>query len=203
MTISGTPVTTNLYTTVATLKTRLGITDTTDDTVLTSILTGVCRAIDEYCGQRFYRDSADQTRYYTAEWNDCLFLEPLVSVTTLATDDDGDRTYENTWAATDYDLLPFNASSDGTPYTMIQVTPDGDYSFPEGVRKGVKIIGVFGWPSVPTGVTEAALLWGERLYKRKDAPFGVLAFPEAGEVRLLKEVDPDVKTLLQPYRRLF
>lgn len=201
MTISGTPVTTNLYSTVATLKTRLDIADTTDDTMLTAILTGVCRAIDTHCGQWFYKDSADSTRYYTAEWDDCLFVDPLVSVTTLTADDDEDRTYSTTWAATDYDLMPLNAATSNEPYTWIELAPGGDYDFPL-VRRGVKIVGIFGWPAVPAAISEAALLWSERLYKRKDAPFGVLAFPEAGEMRLLEKMDPDVKTLLLPFVRL-
>lgn len=200
---TGTPVSTNLYATVAQLKTRLGIADTTDDTLLGMVLSGVCRAIDNHCGQRFWRDAVATTKYYTAEDDDTLFIEPIVSVTTLATDDDGDRTYENTWAATDYDLMPFNAAAYDRPYTWLETTPDGDYEFPEGVRKGVKIIGVFGWPTVPPAVTEAALLWSERIYKRKDAPFGIASFPEAGEMRLLKEMDPDVITLLKPFVRLF
>ena len=57
---------------------------------------------------------------------------------------------------------------------------------------------MFGWPAVPPAVAEAALLWSERIYKRKDAPFGIAAFPEAGEMRLLEEMDPDVVTLLRP-----
>lgn len=201
MTISGTPVSTNLYATVATLKTRLGITDTTDDTTLGLILDGVCRAIDDYCGQRFWLDSSAATRYYTSEHDDYLSIDPLVSVTTFATDDDGDRTYENTWTATDYDLFPLNAATNGEPYRWVEPAPDGNYYFPANVAKGVKIVGIFGWPTVPAAVSEAALLWSERLYKRKDAPFGVLAFPEAGEMRLLEKMDPDVKTLLARYVR--
>ncbi len=91
MTISGTPVTGNLYSTVATLKTRLSISDTTDDTTLGLVLDGVCRAIDGHCGQSFYRDSAASIRYYTAVDKRTVFVDPLVSVTTLATDGAGRR----------------------------------------------------------------------------------------------------------------
>ena len=202
MTIHGTPVTTNLYSTVAALKTRLSISDTTDDTTLGLVLTGVCRAIDTHCGQRFYRDSAAATRYYTAEHDDTLFIEPLVSVTSIATDTDDDGTYATTWATTDYRLMPVNAAADGWPYTWITLKSGGDYDF-VSCYAGVRIVGVFGWPAVPDAIAEAALLWSERLYKRKDAPFGVLAFPEAGEMRLLEKMDPDVLTLLKPYVRWF
>lgn len=202
MTISGTPATSNLYATVATLKTRLSISDTTDDTTLGLILSGVCRAIDGHCGQSFYRDSAASIRYYTAVDKRTVFVDPLVSVTTLATDSDIDRTYSTTWAATDYDLMPANAASTDRPYTWIEQAPDGDYNFPTR-SLGVKLTAVYGWPAVPSDVAEAALLWAERLFKRKDAPFGIASFIEAGEMRLIKEMDPDVQTLLKPFVRTF
>jgi hypothetical protein len=199
MTISGTPVSSNLYTTVAALKSRLGITDTTDDTILTNVLTGVCRAIDAHTGRWFWRDTTATTRYYTPKWSDLLYTDPIVSVTYLYTDTAGDWTWATTWAATDYSLQPFNASNDGWPYEYIKLPPNGNYSF-SAAEKYVKITGIFGWPSVPYPIAEAALLWSERLYKRKDAPFGILASVETGELRLLKEMDPDVVTLLSPYR---
>jgi hypothetical protein len=202
MTISGTPVSTNLYATVATLKTRLGISDTDDDTTLGLVLSGVCRAIDGHCGQRFYMDASASVRYYTAHDKSCVYVDPLVSVTTLATDSTLDRTYAQTWAATDYDLMPSNASGRDRPYTWIETAPDGDYNFPTR-SLGVKLTAVYGWPSVPSAVSEAALLWAERIFKRKDAPFGIASFIEAGEMRLIKEIDPDVQTLLKPFVRLF
>jgi len=199
MTISGTLVTSNLYTTVATLKTRLGISDTTDDTTLGLVLSGVSRAIDGHCGQSFYRDAAASARTYTATDSATVFVDPLVSVTELATDD-GDRTYATVWAATDYDLCPANAGSRSQPYTWIEAI--GRYGFPTA-SNGVRVTAVWGWPVVPPAVAEAALLWAERIYKRKDAPFGIASFIEAGEMRLIKDMDPDVHTLLRPFVRLF
>jgi hypothetical protein len=200
-TISGSPVTTNLYSTVATLKVRLSISDTADDTTLGLILTGVCRAIDGHCGQHFYKDAQASIRYFTPVDTNCVFIDPLVSVTTLETDG-GQRTYSTTWAATDYDLLPANAGDSNRPYTWIETTYNSSYRFPT-VSRGVKLTGVFGWPAVPAAIGEAALLWSERLYKRKDAPFGIASFIEAGEMRLIREIDPDVVTLLKPFVRLF
>ena len=187
---------------MATLKTRLGISDTTDDTTLGLVLTGVCRAIDTHCGQSFWRDAVATTRYYTCLWDDdTLFIDPIVSVTSLATDTAYDRTYATVWAVTDYDLMPYNAAANDHPYTWIETAPNGNYDFIT-LSRGVKITGIFGWPAVPAAVAEAALLWSERIYKRKDAPFGIASFPEAGEMRLLKEMDPDVLTLLSPYVKL-
>lgn len=133
----------HLYTTVNALKARLGIGDTADDAVLAVIIEAVSREIDQYTGRWFY--PVTQTRYYTATGGR-LLVDDLLSVTSLKTDADGDRTYEETWAVTDYDLYPFNArqASPPQPYTEIRLTPDGDYRFSR-LARGVEIAGVWGY----------------------------------------------------------
>ena len=198
---------TNGYCTVAELNARLwpsGSTpDSTDTTVLEQVITAVSRWIDLFCNTRFYTTDADEVRYYTAEWEDELYCDEIVSITTIETDDDGDRTYENEWAATDYDLWPYNAGVDGRSYQSIQITPESDYAFPVGVKKGVKVTGKFGWSSVPAAVKEACLLQCERLFLRKEAPFGVMGNADLGELRLVPRLDVDVQELLVLYQRLF
>lgn len=191
------------YASVAQLKVRLGITDTTDDTPLAMILDAVSRLIDERCGRRFWKEGTAAARYFTAEQGDLLFLnDDLVSISTsgLVTDEDGDRTYERTWATTDYDLEPYNAAADSKPYTQIRTSPQGVYAFPLG-RKGVRITGIWGWPVVPAAIVEATLLQSERIFKRKDAIFGVLGSIETGMLTIT-EMDPDVETSLMPCRRM-
>lgn len=194
----------NGYTTLATLKSRISISDETDDTELERIVTAVSRAIDDYCGRRFY--AAAETRYYTAQHSDRLMVDDLLSITTLSTDDDGDRNYENNWAETDYYLYPDNAALDGQPYWRIDVDGDnGDYTFPVGVRRGVKVVGSFGFcatGSHPAPVEEACLIQSSRLFRRKDAPFGVAGSGEFGQTMIIARLDPDVKMLLGPYRRV-
>lgn len=194
---------TNGYCTLAELKARIPITttDTADDTYLEGVVMGVSRWIDAWCNQRFYSESAI-TRYYTADFSDVLFVDALQSVTTLSTDSDGDRTYEDTWTATDYDLEPVNNSQLSAPYWMIRVSPLGGYSFPVGIQRGVKIVGVWGWASVPTPVKEACMLQSQRLWTRRNAPFGVAGSSATGQTFLLPALDPDVQILLRGYRRL-
>src|SRR5688500_13366975 len=97
----------NLYSSLSAAKLHLGISDTTDDAKLLRILEAVSRDIDVYCARRFYVES--RTRYYTARHGARLRVDDLLSVTTLETDEDGDRVYETSWATTDYDLEPYNA----------------------------------------------------------------------------------------------
>lgn len=188
------------YATIGDLKTRIGITDTTDDTVLSAVLEAVSRSIDNYCHRTFGRTAAATVRYYTPKAADEVLIDDCVSLTEVATDADGDRTYEDTWAATDYDLLPENAAADGWPYTSIATSPDGDYSFPR-VRKGLKLTGTWGWSSVPPPVKEACLIQAFRIFKRKDAPFGIAGSPEMGQMRIGR-LDPDVLWLLDVYRNI-
>lgn len=192
---------TNGYCSVAELKARLwptGITDTSDDAVFDQVITAVSRQIDEFCHRRFF--AVTETRYFKPEWADLLFVHDLLSVTTLKTDDDGDRTYEHTWATTDYDLGPDNAALDGKPYTRIDTTPSGNHTFPVGVRKGVEIAGAWGYAtSAPAMVKEACLLQSARVYKRRDAVFGVIGSAELGQLQVIPRLDPDVDTMLRPF----
>lgn len=194
------------YCTKAELQQRLWPDDASpseqDLQVMAQIIEGVSKQIESLTGRRFY--ASTETRYYTAEDGDDLEVDDLLSVTSLSCDEDGDRTYERTWAATDYDLLPENATLDGRPYTHIHITPRGNYAFPVGIRKGVKIVGSFGYgATIPAMVREACLLQCERLIKRKDAPFGIAGSIELGQMRLIPELDPDVKILLMPYMRMW
>ncbi len=80
--------------------------------------------------------------------------------------------------------------------------PNGSYSFPRGGSNSIKIVGKFGWSSHPDAVREACLLYCMRLFKRRDAPFGIISNPVGGDMRLLNRLDPDIEMLLAPYRRI-
>lgn len=194
---------TNAYTTLATLKTQLALSDTIDDAALERVITAVSREIDRYCGRRFYTTAADETRYYAAQKSTALLLpDDLLSVTTLATDGDGDRTYEDTWAVADYDLRPDNAALNAEPYWEIAVTPGGLYRFPRGVEKGVKIVGKFGYcltGSHPAEVEQACLIRCAQMLGIGVAPFGQVGLGETGAVPVTFGT---YRGLLDPYRRL-
>src|SRR5574340_108552 len=201
---------TRTYATLAQLKAEISLleTDTVDDSKLIMGLDAASRAVEEDCGgRRFYTTSADETAYFTAVRSDRLFLEgdfekDLISITTLATDSDGDRTYEDIWAVSDYDLTPFNAGINTKPYSGIQVTPSGNYYFPVGVERGVKVVGKFGYrASTPIQITQATLFLASRMFRRKDAPLGVVGSPDFGMIRVSR-FDPDYEKLIWPFKAL-
>lgn len=141
---------TNGYITLADFKERMWSygtpsSDAIRDTDIERMINGASRWVDNFCSRRFY--SAIEIRYYTPEYWDLLFIDDLLTVTTLKTDDDDDRTYETTWLTTDYDLEPFNALVDVPPqaFNMIRVQINGDQVFPRWVRRGVEIAGSWGW----------------------------------------------------------
>lgn len=54
----------------------------------------------------------------------------------------------------------------------------------------------------PDAVREACLLEAIRLYRRKDAPFGVAGSGEFGQTGIVARTDPQVLFYLAPYRRI-
>jgi hypothetical protein len=193
---------TNGYATLDGYKARYGIEDNDDDATIEAIITAVSREIDTICWDRFYTTSTDETRYFTPIHADYLKPKfPIVSLTTLKTDRDGDRTYETTWATTDYDLHPFDASMDSEPYRWIELTPNGDYSFPK-IARGVEIVGKFGWSSIPSQISEACYLGAHRIMKRQDTPLGVSAAATLGQLQIKVtqlRADPDFMMLIKPF----
>jgi hypothetical protein len=195
---------TNGYTTLKEYKFRFDITDNDDDSDIESIITAVSRSIDNICWQRFFTTSADETRYYSADFSNWLRLpERIISITTLKTDDDNDRTYENTWTeGTDFDLMPFNAITDGEPFRYIELTPNGNYRFPAGISKGVQIIGKFGWSGAPVVIEEVCLMMANRLMARRNMPMGVSGAAAVGQMRVVVEKmksDQDIMELLSTF----
>ncbi len=250
-----------------------GDASTADDATIEAVLEVVSRLIDTTCGHHFYPRVA--TKYFSAEAGEYLVVDSLLAIASLKTDDGG-RTYGTTWATTDYDLYPYNAllQQPPKPYTEIQLSPNGNQSFPT-TAKGVEIAGTWGAyqvlrtpgatvsgnqtdtdtslevsagtdfdvghilligseqlrvtaisvntltvvrgvngttaAAITTGagiqvhdfplVGEACFLQALRLFKRKDAPFGIMGSEALGQLRAITKLDPDVESLLWPVNR--
>jgi hypothetical protein len=199
---------TNGYATIEQLQAHI---DASGDAVFTGAdhlnmelaIEAASRWIDEYTGSRFYATS--ETRYYTADWYDLLYVDDLISITTLKTDDDWDGVYETTWATTDYILEPRNAALRSFPYRQIRINVNGNYSFPRNVSEGVQIVGSFGYSSAaaPAPIRQACLMLAHRLWRRKDAIFGVAGTPGLGVTTVQAQIrqDTDILTLLEAYER--
>jgi hypothetical protein len=172
---------------------RLNITVTTYDTAIEKAIEAISRAIDLHRGRFFWIDTNDVTRYFTPLSDTYVLIGDWVSITTLSTDNSGDRVYNDWTVNTDYDLWPYDANSDGKPYMRVDVAPQGGKRFYTGISKGLKIVGKRGWPSVPMLIHEACILWFMRAYKRYSTPLGVSAMTALGEMSTkVPPPDPDV-----------
>jgi hypothetical protein len=144
---------TNAYVTVDTIKSAsaLDITGTGDDRRLRRIIEGVSRQIDAHCNRRFFQLSA--TRKFDSSGGQSLLIPDLVSIDSngVKTDDNKDRTFETTWATSDYLTEPANADPTGghdasRPYTRLIVDTDSGSKtdWPQG-RQTVQIAGEWGF----------------------------------------------------------
>jgi hypothetical protein len=191
------------YATLAEFKAAVGITDSTDDGALQSVLDATDTLIDLYCDRKTGFGTATETRYYTAEDYEYVLTDDLVSITTLQTDDDANGTYETTWTAgTDYVLAPVNAALDGFPYTEIDTSVSWPRNFPKDVYIGVKVVGVFGFPSVPAAVKQAEIIQAGAVWNSRTAPFGVIGSADLGGIlRMSRALHPEAALILEPYRK--
>lgn len=187
------------YTTVDAVKLRLDRTDDRADATLSAIISTASRAIEMMTNRRF--DRVVETRYFGPSGSWYAEVDDFVSVTSIATDIDGDRTYTEVWSATDYEIEPVNAPSTGFPYTQIVIRPKGTKSFPV-LRRSIRIAADWGWPSVPPAIEEATILQTLRLFKRIDAPYGIVGSTDLGNLATIPRVDPDISMLIAPYRRM-
>lgn len=192
------------YCTLEQLKARLDLDDTDDDAILEAAITATSRAIELITARRF--SSNAETRYYQARNSYEFMVDDLLSVTTLQTDNDGDGSYEYSWASSDYVLMPVNAAADNAPYRWIERDPNSLLWFPVTRHhpKAIKLAGGFGYSATtPGAVKEAALLLGAQVFQRKDAIFGVSG--GSGFIQRVKEAamrDPHINMLLAPYVRI-
>ncbi len=132
------------YATIADVKNSLGISGTSDDTMVRKMLESASREIDRYCNRTFIVSSAAKV------FDGALSLDipDLLSITTLKTDEDGDYDYDNLFAVTDYILygVGLEDTLNTFPKIRIEIDPNGDYSsFAAGYKKGVQIIGLWGY----------------------------------------------------------
>jgi hypothetical protein len=191
----------NGYATLADIRGFGGVPagDTGDDALLELAVEAASRQVDAYTGRTFYTD-ADVMRL-TATDATRVDVRPGITTTTglaVATDEDDDGTYETTWTIdVGYRLEPLNAPMTGDPWTSLVARPG--YRFPTHAG-AVRVTATFGTGSVPAPVKQATLILAAKLWKRKDAVFGVAGSPEYGsEVRILAG-DRDAERLLEQYR---
>jgi hypothetical protein len=198
-----------VYASVAQVKAELGVpsTDERTDERLEGIIEAVSRLIDAFCATQFY--AAPETLYYTPRYFHELLVDDILSVSSLTTDASGDGTYEQTWAPTDYVLAPYNAqtSSQPRPYWRIEPAYTGQFAFPIGVPRGVKLTALRGFcdlTALPKGIE--AVCVRESLFQMQAnvTPYGMTAGDGGGGVAAATTVSLSnySMSLLAQFRRV-
>jgi hypothetical protein len=195
------------------LKSRLSITDSTDDYEIQLAISAVTDWISTYCGRHFYQIAETRTFRPDNVWN--LYIGDIVTCTQLSLDYTGDGVYDTLWTENvNFQLFRFeslyNVHSFGVerPRNYLQVlqgqgspSPAGGqwlpWLWPFTDQNRVQIEGVWGWPSVPPNVTQAALILAADLFKAKDAPWGIAGVGDLGLVKV--QSSPWAAELLRPY----
>ena len=201
---------TNGYATLVQIKNYLSISDSTDNDLLEDLIESASRSIDRIANRRFYADSTASARRYRAYSDVFVYTDDISTTTSLvvAIDENGNGTYSKTLTLdTDFIMDPLTASALGRPFTQLTMVSNTE-SWPifpgltqNGLRPGVQVTAKWGWPSVPDDITVATLTLTADLYKRKDAPGGVLGLGDLGVIRM-SPVGRDVAQIVRAYKKI-
>lgn len=207
------------YTTIAEIKEyATQITGVAEDAILEKLITRVSRVIDDYCNRRFYVASGgDQTRYFDGTGTGDLWLpvnategSDLASVTSVAVRDsvaststwrtialtpvEGDRKGDLMFGPRDRRYAPARLLS------FVSHVAGNDSTFPRGTAT-VRIIGTFGFSSIPAPIAEAAVQLVVRAHKARNAGFSdAIGVDDVGTVVVAKSLPYWAKQMLDPYR---
>lgn len=198
------PTAVTTYASVEEVKSTLEMTGTSfaDDDIARD-LRAASLAIEGACHRTFNLDpDAESERLYTPRSLSLVFIDDLVTLTSVEVDRTGDGVFEETWTVgTDFVRWPSNAPLDGEPYTVLRARASASRCFPRGVEDSVRVTGRFGWPSVPEAIKSATIILAVKFLKRtREAPFGIYAVGiESGVAMRIAKTDPDVANLIGPY----
>lgn len=181
--------------------------DTVDDPEIQTAITAASRAIDRAASRQFGHTDAPQARLATALYDRhrSAWIIPIPDLYDTAgleihADPSGEGAFDTEITA--YALEPANAVAEGQVWTQVRVLRSSAGLMTDADDAVRVAADAFGWPEIPAAVHQACLLQVARLFKRRDAPFGVAGSPEMGsELRLLARLDPDVEVSIGPYKR--
>jgi len=181
--------------------------DAVDDTNLNTAAAAADDAVKGWCRRSFEDVGAgsESVRWFEALTPDYVLVDDFHTATNLvvATDDNDDGTAETVWAAADYQLEPVNRERDGITWPFTAISAVNGRCFPKGRRlTQISVTARWGFAeTVPARVTEAGLIWGARLFRRKDTPDGIAGTAEFGQIRVNSRLDPDVEQMLVKFRK--
>lgn len=191
---------------------RIPDSDTADDTELQQALDSAATQIDHLCSQTFAATESGPPEDRASHFDIPQWVADegayVISTPPLSSGIGGLEVF--TYNATD-DAYTTPVTLGGNPFRPLSgpspepfnaiVLPSGVYSprYPSrDVRNNVLVLAFFGWIATPTPVLMANMIQAARLFKRRDAVFGIVGAPDGSDAtRLLDRMDPDAVMLLR------
>ena len=197
-----------LYATVSELREELGdtVTQNLSVTLLEKAVLATSRAIDEWCGRRFWLDATPTSREFSPAPGTTTMPVPDIGSKTglvMKTGRNGNGTYAETVDPQSYLLAPLDADANGGAYSWTRIITSG-WEFPYPRITGwptIQVTARWGWSQIPAPVNEACIIKAVSLFKRKEAPWGIAGFSDYGPVRITQR-DGDVIDLLADFERV-
>ena len=196
----------NGYVTLEEFKRYLSITDASlDDLLFEMCVESASRAVDGYCGRYFYADSSATARTFLADNRSSASIDDVWDTATAVVkiDSGQDGTFETTLTVgTQYVFEPVNGVQGGIagwPASRVRLVGGQAFTSATYGRPQLQVTAKWGWAAVPAPVQSATLQVGAEIWKRKDAPFGILEGAEFGPIRMSADVMRSVMSLLGPY----
>jgi hypothetical protein len=199
------------YASLTDLKSWLKIDDSEDDALLSLALANAESAIDRYTERTFVLSSTQSAtaRTYGTRVAGAVWVDDIGDTTGLIVkiDDNDNGVFETTLTlGTDFVLDPPTGQYQaGGVWPSTRILTIGSRllpTFSESNRRRVEVTAKWGWPLVPSEVQLATLYLAADLYRRKDAPFGVIGWgSEMGVSRIGSNPMKAVAGLLEPYRK--
>jgi hypothetical protein len=180
------------------------VTDTSYDALLGALITAASRLIDHYVGgwDNYFYGTASETRYYDGSGEKQQWIDPLVTLTSVAVDESDSGTFTTWTQDTEFIVWPYNYSYVDKPIQRLDVKRDSGKGVWYAFQANVKVIGVFGYSAEPpdTIVTACKIQTARWFHRAKGGFEDSQASAAIGQMFYTQELDPDVKLLLQPYR---
>lgn len=183
------------------------LTDTTYHTALIQMITDASRMIDAHVGRWpsfFSPSTSGETRYYDGNADAEMRVDEMVSITSVSVSEQGgvESSDYTAWGSTDYFGWPYNTTANSEPIRKLIVDVwNGSKSYWHPYRKAVKVTGIFGWTSTPPEIiSRACRIQTMRWWMRaKQGYQDAGAIVELGQMTYVKELDPDIKNILQKW----
>lgn len=199
------PTATGAYATTAAVKSRLGITDATDDTLIGTIVDQVNQYIESPQGTgRILAPIASTVYLIDGDGtNELYFPRGIRAVTALAIGDYTGDTRDSI-VATDYFLRPLEQEREpGWPamWLILSDRPSGTHkTFPVGFET-VSLTCTAGWAAIPDDITDVALTMAVRAWHaRQSGQADIVGNDETGAPLVSRFLSSRDRETLRKYR---